>query len=57
MGFSDWFKKAKEAKEKKAKKPKNEYGNQGSGSNAYAEAQEALDDDDKKKGGDYASAD
>jgi hypothetical protein len=57
MAISDWFKKAKEAKEKKAKEPKkNEYGNQGAGSKAYAEAQEALEDDDKKGGG-YASAD
>lgn len=57
MAFTDWFKKAKEAKAKK-EKPKNEYGNQGAGQKAYAEAQEALDEDEKKKeGGQYASND
>lgn len=57
MAISDWFKKAKAAADKKKKEPpKNEYGNQGSGSKAYAEAQEELDEENKK-GGQYASND
>ena len=44
------------AEKKKAEKPKNEYGNQGAGQGAYKDAQEALDEEDKK-GGKYASAD
>ena len=43
MGFTDWFKKAKDAKAEKKEPPKNEYGNQGAGQGSYKDAQAELD--------------
>lgn len=54
MAMTDWFKKAKDAKKEK-KKPK--YGFMGSKDKAYSEAQEALDEEDKRQRGEMASAD
>ena len=63
MSFMDWFKKAKDAKAAaQDKEPaNNEFGNQGAGSQAYKDAQAALDEENGKKkdktGGQYASND
>lgn len=56
MSFTDWFKKAKDAKKKAEKKKPNEFGNLGSRSKAYKEAQDALEDANEKGGAQYADS-
>lgn len=53
MAITDWFKEAKEKAEeaKEKKKLGNRYGNQGAGNKAYADAADALDQEEKPSGG------